>query len=74
MLHEIVEYCVLPGLSLNCDKTQAMSIGKTEIREKYKDLVITFDDQPLKFDKKINLLGVVITEDLELDTFINETA
>ena len=50
-----------------------MVIGKTNIIENFKNIEMDFDGEQIKFAKKIELLGVTITEDLELDTFVNET-
>ena len=72
-LNIIIEYCVSHGLQLNSDKTNAMVIGKEGIREAYQDMNIVFDGAPIECQKKIELLGYIINENVDCEEFVKET-
>ena len=50
-----------------------MLIGKPEVRQKVVDLEIEFDGNHIQLESKIEILGFIINENLELNDFINGT-
>ena len=72
VLDEILKFSISHGLTLSSDKTQGMIVAKKQIREKCQDLQIIFDNEAIKFEPEMELLGVTITNDLSQEKLVNE--
>ena len=72
VLDEILKFSISHGLALSSHKTQGMIVAKKQITEKWKDLQIIFDNEAIKFEPEMELLGVTITNDLSQEKLVNE--